>query len=69
MVLHLVQVLIDRLDLELSLLVRLLRRRVIDGLSDDVLQVRVHRALVHSHQLLIEHVLTLAEYLLSLSTT
>jgi hypothetical protein len=53
----------------LSLLVRLLRRRVVDGLSDDVLQVRVHRALVHSHQLLIEHVLTLAEYLLSLSTT
>lgn len=68
-VLHLVQVLIDRLDLELSLLVRLLRRRVIDGLSDDVLQVRVHRALVHSHQLLVEHILTLAEYLLSLTTT
>lgn len=68
-VLHLVQVLIDRLDLELSLLVRLLRRRVIDGLSDDVLQVGVHRALVYSHQLLVEHVLTLAEYLLSLTTT
>jgi hypothetical protein len=69
MVLHLVQVLVDRLDLELSLLVRLLRRGVVDSLCDDVLQVRINGALVHGHQLFVEHVFTLAEYLLGLTTT
>lgn len=69
MVFNLVKVLVDRLDFELSLFVRLLRGGVVDSLCDNVLQVRINGTLVHGHQLFVEHVFTLAEYLLGLTTT
>ena len=41
--------------------------RVVDRVADDVLQVTVDRTLVDTHQLTVEHVLSLTEHLLCLS--
>ncbi len=63
-----VKELVDRLDLKLGLLVSLAGRGVVDGLGDDALEVRVDTALVHPHKLAVEHVFSLSEDLLGLTT-
>ena len=67
--LYLVDELIEGLGFELCLVVGLEGRSAVDRLAEDVLQERVDGPLVHAHKLLVEHVLTLSEDLLSLSAT
>jgi len=45
------------------------RRGIVDGVGDDVLQVGVHCALINTHQLRVEFILPLSEYLFSLTST
>ena len=66
---NLVQELVDGSNLELGFVIGLERGGGVDGLQHNVLQVRVYRALVDAHQLLVEHVFSLAKDLLSLTAT
>ena len=66
---NLVQELVDGSNLELGFVVGLERGGGVDGLQHNVLQVRIHRALVDAHQLLVEHVFSLPQDLLSLTAT
>lgn len=69
LLLRLVQELVDRLDLQLRFFKCLHRGGIVDGVGDNVLEVRVNRALIDAHQLRIEHVLALTQDFLSLAGT
>jgi len=64
-----VQEVVDRLDLELGFFKGLHRRGRVDCLKNDVLKIAIYRALVHTHQFLVEDIFTFAENLLSLTAT
>ena len=67
--LHLINELVEGVSLELGLLIGLERRCVINGVDDNILQIRVNRALVDGHKFLVEEVLTLPEDGFTLTST
>jgi hypothetical protein len=66
---NLVEELVDGFDLELGLVIGLEGRGGVNSLSDNVLQVRIDRALVDTHQLLVEDIFSFAEDLFGLTAT
>jgi hypothetical protein len=66
---NLVYEFIECLSFELGFLESLNTRGLIDCVTENVLKVRIDRALMYTHELLIEHILSLPEDLFCLSSS